>query len=407
MTPLQRLRALPPVAQALVGLAALAVLTGLLAAAWYSTRPRYEVLFRDLRPADAAMIVARLDETKTPYRLADGGSTILTPKALADAARLDIAGSDMPLKGAVGFELFNKSDMGLTEFAQRINYQRALQGELARTIMTVEGVDSARVHLTLPEPSVFRNDRKPPRASVTIVTVRGVSLDEGAVAGIQRLVAASVTDMDVADVVVLDQSGHVLNPAVATTPEAVSPELQQARAIEQYYVAAVRSALAAQWPDARVEVVIPLHQWGPGAAGSDSRDQALTAWTRTSRAFDIRVSVMTPDQADAASRTAVREQLLQAGVLRETDALLFPLSPALAAPIAEKAAPAAPVEARPTKAASSSARFDWRWLAVPVLGVALLILLRRLWAPRRLGADQRAAWARRLSRLVEGADHGL
>src|SRR5580692_9338560 len=100
-------------------------------------RVPYSPLFTDVRPAEAASIVAQLDKTKTPYRLTNGGATILVPANLVDATRLSVMSDDLPLKGMVGFELFNKSDMGLTEFAQKIDYQRALQGELARTIMTL------------------------------------------------------------------------------------------------------------------------------------------------------------------------------------------------------------------------------------------------------------------------------
>ena len=160
MSFVDRIRALPVVGQiALAGVTAL-LIVGLLVGGWLLTRPKYEVLFRDLRPADAATIVDQLEKNKTPYRLDDGGATILAPAARIDETRLAIMGADLPLKGTVGFELFNKSDMGLTEFAQRINYQRALQGELSRTLMTIDAVDTARVHLTLPEPSIFRADRK-------------------------------------------------------------------------------------------------------------------------------------------------------------------------------------------------------------------------------------------------------
>src|SRR5688572_70501 len=129
----------------------------LLAAGYYFfLRTEYAVLYSDLRPADASAVVAELDGRGIAYQLRDAGSTIAVAADGADAARLAIAGSHVPSRAAVGFELFNESDMGLTDFAQRINYQRALQGELARTIMTISGVESARVHLALPERSLFR-----------------------------------------------------------------------------------------------------------------------------------------------------------------------------------------------------------------------------------------------------------
>ncbi|HWW12838.1 MAG TPA: flagellar basal-body MS-ring/collar protein FliF, partial [Brevundimonas sp.] len=209
MTITERLRALPPVGQLSLAGAAALVLAIALIGVYLATRPNYNVLFADLRQADAATIVAELEKDKTPYKLDDGGATILAPADQVDQIRLEIMGADLPLKGTVGFELFNKSDMGLTEFAQRINYQRAIQGELARTIMTIDAIDTARVHLTLPEPSIFRAERKPAKASVSLTTRPGHALEQQTVAGIQRLVAASVPDLDAADVVVLDTHGSL------------------------------------------------------------------------------------------------------------------------------------------------------------------------------------------------------
>src|ERR1700749_2833351 len=151
----------------------------ILIVAWFLfLRVDYQPLFTALRPADAAKIVADLDRRKVSYRLENGATTILVPAETVDATRLNLMSEDLPLKGTVGFELFNKSDMGLTEFAQKINYQRALQGELARTIMTIDVIDSARVHLSLPEPTVFREDRRAPKASVTLATRQGRRLSD-------------------------------------------------------------------------------------------------------------------------------------------------------------------------------------------------------------------------------------
>jgi len=112
-----------------------ALLCALLVALYFAfLRQGYAVLFTGLRTADASAVVAALDEKKVPYRLEEHGTRILVPSSLVDSTRLAVMGDELPLKGMVGFELFNRSDMGLTEFAQRINYQRALQGELARSM---------------------------------------------------------------------------------------------------------------------------------------------------------------------------------------------------------------------------------------------------------------------------------
>lgn len=149
-----------------------AVLLALFALYWFVLRTDYVPVFERLTQNDAAAVVAELTERKIDHRLADGGTTILIAAEQADQARLDIASSELPLRGQMGFELFNESDMGLTEFAQKINYQRALQGELARTIMLLDGVDNARVHLALPERALFRGARSAPTAAVTLICVR-------------------------------------------------------------------------------------------------------------------------------------------------------------------------------------------------------------------------------------------
>ncbi len=131
------IRALSLRQQVFLALGTACVLCLVLGVVWFfGLRTTWAPLFTELRPADAATIVADLDRKKIAYRLADGGTEILVPADLVDSARLDVMTGDLPLKGTVGFELFNKSDVGLTDFAQKINYQRALQGELERTIMT-------------------------------------------------------------------------------------------------------------------------------------------------------------------------------------------------------------------------------------------------------------------------------
>jgi len=211
MSYLESLRSAPPARQFMLIAAVFVVLCAAGAAVYFGVlRTPYGVLFSNLRTADAATIVEDLDKRKVAYQLRDGGATILVPAGAVDATRLAVMSEDLPLKGQVGFELFNKSDMGLTEFAQRINYQRALQGELARTIMSLDSVDTARVHLSLAEESVFRDDRRPAKASATLVARPGREVTPATVAGVQHLIAAAVPDLDPANVVVLDQHGAVM-----------------------------------------------------------------------------------------------------------------------------------------------------------------------------------------------------
>lgn len=182
------------------------------AAAWL-LRTDNQVLFTDLKPQDAAMMVAELDRQKIPYQLADGGATILVDGAIVHATRLKLMGKDMPLHGAAGFELFNNGDFGMTEFAQKINYQRALQGEITRTILALDEVRDARVHLALPEEGLFKRASSKPKAAITLTMKAGQTLRADQVSGIQRLVAASVPGIAAQDVTLVDQQGVALTRA--------------------------------------------------------------------------------------------------------------------------------------------------------------------------------------------------
>ncbi|HUB90320.1 MAG TPA: flagellar basal-body MS-ring/collar protein FliF [Dyella sp.] len=180
-------------------------------ASWWIMHPPYAVLFRDLRETDAAEISSALDQMQVPYRLADEGKTILVPDAQVYETRMKLVSQGVPKGGSVGFELFKDSDYGVTEFAQRVNFQRALQGELERTISALDEVASARVHLTIRRSDLFSPDQDPSKASVTLTMRPAKHLDAREVAGIQRLVASAVEGLSPDAVVVLDDKGMVLS----------------------------------------------------------------------------------------------------------------------------------------------------------------------------------------------------
>lgn len=230
-----------------VGLIVGAMLIVLLMAflGWWAYRPNYQVLFADLAPRDAAAMAAELDKSKTPYQLADGGNTIMVPQDLVYKTRLGLMDKDVPLHGAVGFEVFNNADFGMTEFVQKVNYQRAIQGELTRTILSIEGVQSARVHIAAPEQGLFKKSGAKPKASVTVAMKEGLSLAPEQVAGIQRLVAASVPEIVVSDVTVLDQNGVALTRASGgeTGGDAGLAQLDAKRGAEEYLYKKVAQVL--------------------------------------------------------------------------------------------------------------------------------------------------------------------
>lgn len=201
---------LPRSGRLAVSAALVAIVVAIGATTYWLYRPDYQVLFSDLAARDSAAMVAELDKMKVPYRLDQGGTAILVPAEHVYKTRLQLVGKDIPLQGAVGFELFNNSDMGMTDFAQKINYQRALQGELTRTIQSLAEVQAARVHISLPERGLLRGSADAGKASIVLTLRPNRGLLREQVRGIQRLVAASVPEVKPENVVVVDQRGIAL-----------------------------------------------------------------------------------------------------------------------------------------------------------------------------------------------------
>jgi len=170
----------------------------------------YVPLFTQLRADDAGEVIAALKEMSVPYRLSNGGSTVLVPSTSVYETRLSLANEGLPRGGVVGFETFSRSQLGMTEFERRVKYQWALQGELTRTIRGLRAVEDARVHLAIPEKSVFLEEERDASASVLLQLKRGQTLTPQEVKGITYLVARSVGGLDPENVTVLDTDGNVL-----------------------------------------------------------------------------------------------------------------------------------------------------------------------------------------------------
>ena len=205
----------------------------------------YGVLFSDLEANDANSIITELDNRKIKYKIEEGGRKILVEKDKVHEIRLKIVGTVPALTGGVGFEIFDKDDFGTTEFAQKINYQRALQGELARTIMALDEVKFARVHLVLPTSSLFKRQKSESRASITLMLKQNKQLSPQQVAGIQKLVASSTPGLSADKVTILDQKGVTLmdNETDQENILAVSKKLQRKREIEEYLMQKAQAVL--------------------------------------------------------------------------------------------------------------------------------------------------------------------
>ncbi len=169
-----------------------------------------QLLYANLTLSDASSVTAWLKNQKIDYTLKNGGKDIWVPADLIYQTRLDLAANGIPSGGDVGFEVFDKQNFALTDYVQKVNYTRALQGELARTITSLAPVESTRVHLALPEKRLFKNQQKSGSASVIVTLVPGKNLDQAQVRGIINLVAGSVTNLEPADVKIIDSNGVIL-----------------------------------------------------------------------------------------------------------------------------------------------------------------------------------------------------
>lgn len=231
---------------------------------WWLMRSEYQTLFSNLSSEDMGVMVAELDRMKVPYRIADDGHTLLVDKDAVLKTRIKLMAKPLALHGAVGFELFNNADFGMTEFAQKVNFQRAMQGEITRTIMSLDEIESARVHLATPEEGLFKRADARGKASVTLSLRQGRVLSPEQVTGIQRLVAAAVPGISTQDVTIVDQHGIALTKAVrvGTASTGGSDALDMKRDMDAYLArkvdAVIRQALGEGEALASVDVTLDM-----------------------------------------------------------------------------------------------------------------------------------------------------
>ncbi len=172
--------------------------------------PNYSVLFADLSQQDASKVIEHLSAQKIPYQIEDNGTLIKVPKDKVYETRLELAGKGLPTSGTIGYELFDKSSMGMSDFMQKLNYKRALEGELARTVMGQEGVEGARIHLVFPEKSIFRDEQIPPTASVVIKLRDNYKLPKEKASAIVNFISSSVEGLTTSNITLIDTKGRLL-----------------------------------------------------------------------------------------------------------------------------------------------------------------------------------------------------
>ena len=210
------------------------VLLGILL--FFLNQPNYTTLYTNLSQEDAAKVIDQLSSQKIPYDITDNGKTIRVAKDRVYEERITLAGKGIPSSGIVGYEIFDKSTMGMSDFMQKLNYQRALEGELAKSIMEVDGVEAARVHIVTPQKSVFKDEQKLPTAAVVLKLKNSDAISRNNIAAIVNLVSSSVEGLLPGKVTLIDSKGKLLSKEDDSDPLAVSSAKQYEikKSIENY-----------------------------------------------------------------------------------------------------------------------------------------------------------------------------
>src|SRR5450759_4726286 len=246
--PASRIRVLGmiPLQQKFGLMVALAAVVALLVGGWmWGQTPDYRVLYANLSDRDGGAIISSLQQMNVPFKFAEGGGALLVPANQVHEVRLRLAGQGLPKGGLVGFELMETQKLGTSQFQEQVNYQRALEGELARSIQSLSAVQSARVHLAISKPSVFVREQQKPSASVLLNLFPGRSLDPAQVSAIVHLVSSSVPELPVKNVTVVDQSGSLLSSTGNGTLDAEldAGQLKYVQELEQNYAKRIETIL--------------------------------------------------------------------------------------------------------------------------------------------------------------------
>ena len=245
----------PGMAQLLIGIpsqqklgliVAVAATVALLSGLWlWGQTPDYRVLYANLAERDCGAVIESLQQQNIPYKFAEGGGALMVPASRVHEVRLKMATLGLPKGGTAGFELMENQKFGTSQFLEQVNFQRALEGELARSVQTMAAVSNARVHLAIPKPSVFIKDKQKPTASVVLALYAGRALDEGQVNAIVHLISSSVPEMRAENVTVVDQNGNLLSASADGKRQMLdASQMKYVRQIEQDYVQRILDILS-------------------------------------------------------------------------------------------------------------------------------------------------------------------
>jgi flagellar M-ring protein FliF len=225
---------LSPGQRLMVGGTVIAVVIAVVVGGLIVSRAGYSVLYSGLAPEEAGKVLEKLEQRNIPYRIGAGGGTIMVPTGKVHSARIELASDGLPGSGSIGFEIFDKTVFGMTEFLQKVNYRRALEGELSQTIMQMEEVEGVRVHIVVPENALFKEDQQPATASVVLRGNPARALNQRKIEGIAYLVASSVEGLEPDRVTIIDSRGTLLSRGFPDGRGQASDGLELKQKVETY-----------------------------------------------------------------------------------------------------------------------------------------------------------------------------
>ncbi|PCF94008.1 flagellar basal-body MS-ring/collar protein FliF [Vreelandella nigrificans] len=238
---LKQLRGNPLVVLLIAAAASVAVIAALF---MWASSPEYRVLYSNLNEADGGRIIAELDSRGVPYQFSEGGQALLVPGSHVHTLRLQLAEQGLPRGGNLGLELMENQAFGISQFAEQVNFQRGLEGELARSIESLGPVERVRVHLSMAKPSVFIRDREPAKASIVLTLLPGRVLGEGQVSAIVHMVSSSVPELATENVTVVDQNGRLLTANTSQGNDLDGTQLAYINEVERSYQRRIENILS-------------------------------------------------------------------------------------------------------------------------------------------------------------------
>lgn len=319
--------------RASLGAALIAVAAVLYAAVQWNRQRDLRPLFTNLAPEDAGAIVEKLRSSNVRYQVSDGGTILVASDRVAEL-RLEMAAAGLPRSGRAGFELFDQSNLGVTDFAEQVNYRRALEGELERSVMALAEVERARVHVTFAKESLFADHRQPAKASVLVKLRPGARLSPPNVLAVQHLTASAVEGLAPEAVSVLDMSGNLLSrPSLDLEGEGrpSSAMLEFRQSLEREYLAKIRSTLDPLLGPERYRAGVNIEcDFTSGEQSEETFDPSKSVMVTSARTEDVSgaaaASAGVPGTASNLPRPAPRLPGSSSGVSRKTENVTYQTS---------------------------------------------------------------------------------